>query len=200
MIFVLEGIDRSGKSTLCKLIKKSVKNVVIFHFPDRKTEVGKIIDKVLKKKIILDPLVLEMLFNVNKHEKLKEIIEAVENKKIVVIDRWVLSEICYGTHLENNFAKILVQHLISRLKVTENGTFRNIKLITLFLNFKPDETILRTDFGLEKFEKKEIQEKIYYKYIEKIQDYSDEYHFFKGDIEQNLKDILFVINHHVNSR
>lgn len=53
---VVEGIDRSGKSTFCKKMKdifnKNLpnKSVLSMRYPDRSTQAGKLLDEYLQKK------------------------------------------------------------------------------------------------------------------------------------------------------
>ena len=57
---VLEGLDRSGKSTQVKRLVESLESrgvlVSEIRFPDRSTAIGKIIDSYLKKEIELGAL------------------------------------------------------------------------------------------------------------------------------------------------
>lgn len=51
---VLEGLDRSGKSSVCKYLQHKLNNrteTLLISFPDRTTAIGKMINNFLKNEV-----------------------------------------------------------------------------------------------------------------------------------------------------
>lgn len=99
---LLEGADRLGKTTQAKMLGESMRTAGIpchnMAFPDRKTDIGKIIDRHLKKEeCYLDAMGLQLLFAANKREKKEEINLNLVAGTSVVCDRGLLSAVCYST-------------------------------------------------------------------------------------------------------
>lgn len=100
MIVAFEGIDNSGKTTQINLLsesltKQNIKNV-IFSFPDRTTDIGKLINNFLKQNYEVDKHVIHLLFSANRYEKVKKINEYLKNNYIILLDRWFYSGIVYS--------------------------------------------------------------------------------------------------------
>jgi dTMP kinase len=95
--FILfEGIDKSGKTSTAKCFVTKLPNSEYIKFPDRTTEIGKIIDNCLRKKEKLPEAALKMLFIANRFE-LKSFIEKKLDEGInIVCDRYYLSNIVYN--------------------------------------------------------------------------------------------------------
>lgn len=70
---VLEGLDRSGKSTQVKKTREYFESlnlpVKCLEFPDRTTATGKLIDLYLKKKLSLNDQTIHLLYTTNRWEK-----------------------------------------------------------------------------------------------------------------------------------
>jgi dTMP kinase len=99
---VFEGGDGSGTSTQLSLLSdrlKHFKNPVFFPTVEPTDgHIGKIIRSILKKDDILQPETLAMLFAADRNEHLygkNGIIAHVNNKELVVSDRYVLSSLVY---------------------------------------------------------------------------------------------------------
>lgn len=104
---VLEGCDRTGKTTQCERLTKRLSeerngNVstypcVNIKFPDRTTAIGKIIDSVLRKDMALPPKALHLLFSANRWELQESICNYLNNGVTVVCDRYSYSGIAFST-------------------------------------------------------------------------------------------------------
>ena len=71
---VLEGLDRSGKSTLASYIHETLSqsnHTVSMNFPDRTTPVGRMINEFLSNKTELTNEAIHLLFSANRWEKMK---------------------------------------------------------------------------------------------------------------------------------
>jgi dTMP kinase len=69
---VLEGLDRSGKTTQVKLLEQRFveegKKVKVMRFPDRTTPIGQMIDNYLKSNVEMEDHVIHLLFSANRWE------------------------------------------------------------------------------------------------------------------------------------
>ncbi|KAK7687663.1 hypothetical protein QCA50_008878 [Cerrena zonata] len=79
---VIEGLDRSGKSTqtesLIKRLEQADVSAKLIKFPDRTTPIGKMIDAYLKSESELDDHVVHLLFSANRWELASSIIKTLE--------------------------------------------------------------------------------------------------------------------------
>lgn len=72
-LIVLEGLDRSGKSSQCLKLASSLASqgfpVEAWWFPDRTTAMGKMISSYLSSKEDMDDRTIHLLFSANRWEK-----------------------------------------------------------------------------------------------------------------------------------
>jgi dTMP kinase len=116
LLIVVEGLDRCGKTTQVTKLVESLRRLKIsiepFHFPDRKTETGEIINAFLKSKARPDGPVgddipvddtpdvqhtraIALLFAANRWEKAAKIEKLLMSGTHVVIDRYSFSGLAY---------------------------------------------------------------------------------------------------------
>jgi dTMP kinase len=99
-IIVLEGIDKAGKGTQCKLLQNDIMkaglNCKILDFPDYSTPIGKEIRLFLDGRRSYPKEVQHMLLSVNRWEKKEEIETMLQNGTIIIMDRYYQSNIVYG--------------------------------------------------------------------------------------------------------
>ncbi|KAL2148439.1 hypothetical protein VTH82DRAFT_2359, partial [Thermothelomyces myriococcoides] len=71
-LVVLEGLDRSGKTTQVKLLEQRFvelgRKVKVMRFPDRTTPIGRMIDSYLKSQVEMEDHVIHLLFSANRWE------------------------------------------------------------------------------------------------------------------------------------
>ncbi|KAG2228867.1 hypothetical protein INT48_003155, partial [Thamnidium elegans] len=153
LLIVVEGCDRSGKSTQCdNLVKRLLGNGVdseLVKFPDRTTQTGKMIDSYLQQKSELDDHAIHLLFSANRWEAMKTLEEKLNSGKTLIVDRYAFSGVAFSS------AKGL------DLEWCRNP---DIGLLTpdivLFLDLPIDEAEKRGGFGDERYEKRELQMKV----------------------------------------
>ena len=110
-LIIFEGLDRSGKSTQCKLLSDSLKKIGLkvcnLRFPDRSTDIGKMISKFLENKKPMGSELLHLLFSANRWELEKEIKSKLYDGEIVIIDRYAYSGVAYSSAkgLDTNWCK-----------------------------------------------------------------------------------------------
>jgi len=98
---VIEGPDGSGKSYQASLMVKYLEkqNIPVFltEEPTSQMPIGKLIRRVLRKELSVDPLTLQFLFIADRQEHVKKVIlPAIESGIWVVSDRYFHSTIAYG--------------------------------------------------------------------------------------------------------
>lgn len=153
-IIVIEGLDKSGKTTQSNLlfnylIKKNPDKVVLMDFPDYSTQIGKIIRDFLDGKSNFNNETMHMLLAANRREK-KEIIEGhLEKGNTIVMNRYYQSNLAYG--IANGMGKDWLMNLDAGIpkesitiildvdpKVTHTRAVNN--------NFSPDTFERNIDF------------------------------------------------------
>jgi len=170
----IEGTDRVGKTTvvklLCKELKKENIRVKVLVFPNRETEIGNIIDKMLKKKKFQwsEAVVFQLLQTANRLEFYQEIKEWRERRDaVLILDRYVLSGLVYGK--------------------LDNVPYDSLMSLQLLLPPPQLNIVLTANReSLERRLKEKIQPEIY-ESIEKILEIQREYIKVSKDYEKNVK-------------
>jgi len=100
-LFVLEGIDGSGKTTQAKLLFESgvfKEGKVVLTKEPTGWIAGSFLKKSMKSRDMVDPMTTQLLFIADRsHHTATEIMPALERGDNVVCDRYALSTIAYGT-------------------------------------------------------------------------------------------------------
>ena len=150
-LIVFEGIDRCGKTTQCKILVDKLRTLdqpcKFIQFPNRKTDIGKIIDSYLKKEIELDDHAVHLLFSANRWELHSEIIQALKDGICVIVDRYSFSGVCF-TGAKNGFDLDWCMSPEKGLPAPD---------IVFFLNLPIQDSIKRSGYGEERYENKEFQ-------------------------------------------
>lgn len=94
-IIVIEGADGTGKDTICDLLQIKLKNSVVVRFPNRNNQSGQIINAVLKKHMLMEPLSFQALQVINKIETLYEI-SKLPDADYYIFCRYYPSAYIYG--------------------------------------------------------------------------------------------------------
>ena len=100
-IIVLEGIDKSGKTTQSQLLMDYLNSMTNFKavqmdFPNYSTFSGIEIHRHLKGQTVYNPYALHVLFTLNRYEE-KPLIERLLNEgSIIVMNRYYQSNVIYG--------------------------------------------------------------------------------------------------------
>ncbi|KAG0418816.1 Thymidylate kinase, partial [Dictyocoela roeselum] len=114
-------------------------------FPDRSTGIGSLIDGYLKNEIDFNPETIHLLFSANRWENLDKL-----RRGIIVLDRYVYSGIAHSVVLgcDEKWARMA-----------------DIGLpypdISVFIDLRPSDALMRAQFGEEKYENVEFMEKTY---------------------------------------
>ncbi|KAL1699579.1 P-loop containing nucleoside triphosphate hydrolase protein [Schizophyllum commune] len=97
---VIEGLDRSGKSTQAARLKERLASdgtkVELMKFPDRTTAIGKMIDAYLRTNIEMDDHVVHLLYSANRWELASRISTLLAEGTTIICDRYAFSGIAFS--------------------------------------------------------------------------------------------------------
>ncbi|XP_037818967.1 thymidylate kinase [Lucilia sericata] len=177
---VFEGCDRCGKSTQSRLLvehlQKSAIPVKHMVFPERTSDIGKLINGYLTNKQDLNDETIHLLFAANRWEHKNEILKLLKSGTTLVVDRYSYSGIVYSA------AKGMS---LDWCKSPENGLPRPD--IVFYLKAEADALLDRGNYGEERYEKKEFQMKVA-KIFEDIYEKEKEY-WYQVDARQSPENI-----------
>lgn len=148
-LIVVEGLDRSGKSTQCERLVRALGDACeLIKFPDRTTVIGGMIDAYLKSSQDLDDHVIHLLFSANRWEVSAQILRILETRH-VVLDRYIYSGIVY-----------------SQVKGLDEAWCRapDVGLpqpdLVLFLDLDDAAAAQRGGYGEERYERRDVQTRV----------------------------------------
>jgi dTMP kinase len=153
---VVEGLDRSGKSTQAQRLKERLESenaqqgVKLIKFPDRTTPIGKMIDSYLRSQSDLDDRAIHLLFSANRWELASSIVNDLNKGTTLICDRYAFSGIAFSA------AKSLPYEWCRAPDISLPAPD-----LVLFLDISPDVAQLRGGYGEERYEKKEVQMKVW---------------------------------------
>ncbi|RSL39541.1 hypothetical protein CEP51_016798, partial [Fusarium floridanum] len=166
---VLEGLDRSGKTTQVKLLEQRFveegSKVKVMRFPDRSTPIGQMIDSYLKSDVEMDDHVIHLLFSANRWEAVqvpfvsyystptnkprKQIQSLLAAGTTIVCDRYYHSGIVYSAAKQNPTLTL------PWARAPERGLPRPD--LVLFLDLTEEQARSRGGWGGEVYERSEMQ-------------------------------------------
>jgi len=177
VLIQVEGTDRVGKTTVAKILYKELKeaniSAKVLAFPNRETEIGNIVDKMLKKKKFEwnEAVIFQLLQTANRLEFYQETKEWQGKKDgVLIFDRYALSGLVYGK--------------------LDGVPYDFLMSLQLLLPPPQLSIILTADReSLERRLKEKMQLEIYEK-IEKILEVQEEYIKISKEYEQNVRQKL----------
>ncbi|KAF9362284.1 hypothetical protein BGX34_006468 [Mortierella sp. NVP85] len=150
---LLEGCDRAGKTTQCAKLVAALQakghSVELCKFPDRTTTIGQMIHAYLTNAKELDDRAIHLLFSANRWEAMQTMKKKLLAGTHLVVDRYAYSGVAFST------AKGLD---LTWCKDPDRGLIRPD--LTFFLDLPTSEAEKRGGFGAERYEKRELQEKV----------------------------------------
>ncbi|XP_038704388.1 thymidylate kinase isoform X2 [Tripterygium wilfordii] len=152
-LIVLEGLDRSGKSSqssrLVSYLESQGHAVELWRFPDRNTSVGQMISSYLSNKSQLDDHTIHLLFSANRWEK-RSVMEAKLKAGVnLIVDRYSYSGVAFSS------AKGLD---VEWCKAPEVGLLAPD--LVVYLDILPEKASERGGYGGERYEQLEFQKKV----------------------------------------
>ncbi|KAM9902630.1 hypothetical protein OXX69_008235 [Metschnikowia pulcherrima] len=150
-LILLEGLDRSGKSTQAEILAGHL-DATLIKFPDRSTSIGKLINEYLtNSEFHLSDEAAHLLFSANRWELAAKIEKLIANGTNVVLDRYVYSGIAYSLAKEGSKSR---EWLYSPDKGLPKPD------LTIFLIISMEELARRKGWGEERYEQTAFQEKV----------------------------------------
>lgn len=155
---VIEGLDGSGTTTQLKELSRNFESSYPTCEPTD-GNIGKLIKRILKKEIFVEPMTLAYLFSADRNEHLYSangVTERCKNGQIVISDRYLFSSLAYQS-LYCEFNDILL--LNDKFPLPE---------IVFFINTDPElclQRIQKRNHEKEIFDDLEIQKKVLKNYI-----------------------------------
>ena len=155
-LVVFEGLDRSGKSTqvqrLVDTLRQKGEKVEQTRFPNRTTLIGQMINNYLTGTSQQDDHAIHLLFTANRWESAQAIEDHINAGTTVVIDRYYCSGCVYSAAKQNPNISL------AWCREPEVGLPRPD--LCLFLDISTEETAKRGGFGIERYEKAEVQDRV----------------------------------------
>lgn len=156
-LILIEGLDRSGKSTQAQILHERISGSLLVKFPERSTNIGKLINEYLvNPQFELSDQAAHLLFSSNRWELAKTITDHLNAGNSVVLDRYIYSGMAYslaksrtGTVSSPEMADV------SWLYGPDRGLPRPD--LTLFLTLDLAELSARKGWGEERYEKEPFQ-------------------------------------------
>ncbi|EGQ7918622.1 dTMP kinase [Vibrio parahaemolyticus] len=141
MIIAIEGIDGSGKNTQASLLARNLSergyNVVLMGFPCySETFFGKEVGHYLNGNFgglnEVDPKLASILYAGDRYEKKSDILQALRNGSVVIIDRYVSSNVAHQSAKVSDETQEELQRWIEKLEYDVFGLPR--ATINILLN------------------------------------------------------------------
>ena len=155
-LVVVEGLDRSGKSSQCSQLVTSLRSLNIpvryVRFPDRTTAVGSMINQYLTGTSQLDDHSIHLLFSANRWEAAGGIRTDINHGITVIVDRYSYSGAVYSAAKQN--ASLSLDWAWQ----PEVGLPRPD--LCLFLGITGEEAARRGGFGAERYETSSMQSRV----------------------------------------
>ncbi|KAF7836723.1 thymidylate kinase [Senna tora] len=152
-LVVLEGLDRSGKSSQCSrlvsFLERQGISAELWRFPDRSTNVGQMISAYLANTSQLDDRTIHLLFSANRWEKRSLMETKLTTGTTLIVDRYSYSGVAFSS------AKGLD---LEWCKAPEIGLLAPD--VVIYLDISPEKAADRGGYGGERYEKLEFQKKV----------------------------------------
>lgn len=164
-LIVLEGCDRSGKSTQCDLLYKHFRSkgrpVQLMKYPDRTSKIGHMINDYLTCKEDSEDHMVHLLFSANRWESVPTMLKLLQEGTTLIVDRYAFSGVAF-TAAKNGFS-------IDWCKQPDIGLPRPD--IVLYLTLSAEAAERRGGFGEERYEKTDFQKKVAHNFTKLQDDY-----------------------------
>lgn len=153
----MEGVDRCGKTTQASLLVKHLIGIglatIAMRFPDRTTMVGDLINQYLQSKSDLDDRAVHLLFSANRWEAAPTLRKSLlEDGNNIICDRYAHSGVAFSS------SKPSLENDLDWCKACDVGLPAPDAVI--FLDLSQEEAEQRGGYGGERYEKKEMQQRV----------------------------------------
>jgi dTMP kinase len=154
LLIVLEGGDRSGKSTQARLLQEWLRkekeiSCEIWQFPDRTLPSGQVIDSYLKSSRDLDDHAIHLMYSANRWEKNDLMLEKLSGGTTLILDRYSFSGVAYTA------AKGIDKDWCAYPEIGLPGPD-----LVLYFDVSLESAQRRSGFGEERYEKESFAAKV----------------------------------------
>lgn len=154
-LIVFEGLDRSGKSTQAKLLYEALLELTmksdLWKYPNRTTNIGKLINEYLTNQKELNDHAIHLLFSSNRWETIDEMKKKLNSGINIIVDRYAYSGVAYtAAKKDMDF---------EWCKQSDKGLPKPD--IVFFMDTSADVASTRDAYGNERYEKTEFQKLVY---------------------------------------
>ncbi|KAH3683253.1 hypothetical protein WICPIJ_005781 [Wickerhamomyces pijperi] len=152
-LILIEGLDRTGKTTQTTLLQSSIPSSHLLKFPDRTTEIGKLINEYLtNKQLKMSDQSAHLLFSANRWELAEHIKSLLYKGEVIIMDRYVYSGVAYSA------AKEVPGMSLEWCLSCDKGLPKPD--LTIFLKLREGGNGQREGFGEERYEVSEFQSRV----------------------------------------
>lgn len=159
---VIEGLDRSGKSTqaatLLRRLQDAQVSAKLIKFPDRTTPIGKMIDAYLRSENELDDRAIHLLFSANRWELASSIEKTLRSGETIICDRYAFSGLAFSASKVRPGSQSYPLLDYDWCRTPDAGL--PAPDITLFLDVSPAAAKARGGYGEERYEKEDVQRRV----------------------------------------
>ncbi|XP_021534678.1 thymidylate kinase isoform X2 [Mirounga angustirostris] len=163
-LIVLEGVDRAGKSTQSRKLVAALcaagHRAELLRFPERSTEIGKLLSSYLEKKSEVEDHSVHLLFSANRWEQVPLIKKKLSQGVTLVVDRYAFSGVAF-TSAKENFS-------LDWCKQPDVGLPKPD--LVVFLQLRLAEAAMRGEFGRERYENGNFQERALHRFHQLMAD------------------------------
>jgi len=153
-LVVLEGCDRSGKTTQVQKLVQRLNDdglkTKMLRFPERTTGIGKMINEYLKCDKDLDDHAIHLLFSANRWEMVDEMKKALDSGENILVDRYAYSGVAFSAAKDGLDIEWCKQPDVGLPEPD----------LVCFLDVSEEMAKKRADFGGERYEKTEFQARV----------------------------------------
>ncbi|KAH8401379.1 hypothetical protein KR009_005039 [Drosophila setifemur] len=152
-LIIIEGCDRTGKSTQTRLLAELFKSKGIptanMHFPERSSSIGQVINGYLTNSKDLSDEVIHLLFSANRWEQTKQMRQQLLAGITLIVDRYSYSGVAYSAAKGMDF---------DWCYAPERGLIKPDAVF--YLKVAAEDLSKRKEFGEERYEKVEFQNRV----------------------------------------
>jgi dTMP kinase len=194
VFIAIEGIDAAGKRTQTSILRAWLggrgMTTLTFSFPAYETTIGKEIRKFLDGSVDYPQEVRAMLYAANRWEKKAELEDALSKTDVIIVDRYVGSNLAYG--VSNGLGLDWLLHLEEGLPTPD---------LVLVLDAAPTKIVPRRGNRKDSYERNmNLQEKVRRTYLELAKKFDWSVVDANGGIEETSSTVISVASKSLGAR
>ncbi|KZS10236.1 Thymidylate kinase [Daphnia magna] len=192
-LIVLEGCDRSGKTTQCQKVMSWLQQSNIeshfMRFPERSTTIGSLINKYLECSAELEDHAIHLLFSANRWELMPDMKKLLCKGTNIIVDRYSYSGIAFSAAKPNMD--------LTWCKKSDSGLLKPD--LVIFLDIDPIVAQSRGEYGVERYENLEMQKLVRSNYL-KLKDETWKVVDASRSVEEVTRDICQLVKETLGSK